>query len=285
MMYYFLKAMSWLISKLSPRGLERVAAAMAFLVFDVLRLRRALILKNLRIAFPNNEYTQAELVKIGRKSIYHFALTALEFFHSQGHDIAADINVVGDENIRDALEKNQGVYVLCFHLGNWEAMGAKISRTICPAHVLVKKVGSSAVNRFVEERRSQNGFITVKRKKKGDGFRAIKDVLQSKEIVGFVMDQARPGEPRLPFFGAPAKTNTSFAAIWHRAQAPIVPSYIMRKSACVHELRFFPEIQVEMQGNTESEIHKQSTFFNSVVERYVRDCPEQYFWAHNRWKV
>ena len=100
-------------------------------------------------------------------------------------------------------------------MGNWEAMGAAWA-LVTPAHVLVKKVGSSSVDRFVSELRDRNGFLTVKRKKKGDGFSAIRDVLARGEIVGFVMDQARPGEPKLPFFGRPAKTNTSFAAIWRQ---------------------------------------------------------------------
>jgi len=42
------------------------------------------------------------------------------------------------------------------------------------------------------------------------------------------MPQARPGEPRLPFFNKPAKTNTSLAAFWQRYPAPIVPGYCRR---------------------------------------------------------
>ena len=47
------------------------------------------------------------------------------------------------EHVRAALALGRGVYVLCFHLGNWEAMGAKCTRCLTPSYVLVKKVGDT----------------------------------------------------------------------------------------------------------------------------------------------
>ena len=98
------------------------------------------------------------------------------------------------------------------------------------------------------------------------------------------MDQARPGEPKLPFFGHPAKTNTSFAAICRRFRAPIVPSFVLRQSFNRHVQYFLPEVSLEYTGDTDADILKQSTEFNAVVETCIRRCPEQYFWLHNRWK-
>lgn len=281
-MYWLLKLIAAFVSRLSDQGMERLARGMAFLAFDCLRLRRSLVLKNLKLAFP--EKTAAERISIGRASIKNFALTALEFFRSQGTDIAARVEIRGMEHARAALEQGQGVYILCFHLGNWEAMGAAVTRMIAPAYVLVKKVGSSSVDRFVSELREKNGFLTVKRRKKGDGYTAIKEILGRNEIVGFVMDQARPGEPKLPFFGHPAKTNTSLAAIRQRVLAPVVPSFIVRTGPSQHVVEFFPEVQLEASGDPAEDIRSHSTRFNEIVEAYVRQAPEQYFWMHNRWK-
>jgi KDO2-lipid IV(A) lauroyltransferase len=281
-MYWILKLVAAFVSRRSDEGIERMARAVAFLAFDVLRLRRGLILKNLKLAFP--EKTDAERVAIGRASMKNFALTAMEFFRAQGTDIAARIEMKGLEHVRRALDRGQGVYILCFHLGNWEAMGAAVTRHVAPAYVLVKKVGSSSVDRFVSELREKNGFLTVKRRKKGDGYAAIKEILARNEIVGFVMDQARPGEPKLPFFGHPAKTNTSLAAIRQRVPAPVMPSYIVRTGPSQHVIEFFPEIELTDSGDAAKDVLEHSTRFNAVVESYIRRSPEQYFWMHDRWK-
>ncbi len=281
-MYLTLKALAAVLGRLEPGAATVLAQALTWLLFDGFRLRRGLMLRNLEIAFP--EKSRAERTRIARLSVQAFVMTAFELFRSQRHDIAGHIELRGAEHARKALAAGRGVYVLCFHLGNWEAMGAKCTRVLAPAYVLVKKVGYGGVDRFVSEMRAHNGFLMVKRQKKGDGFTAIKDILTRNEIVGFVMDQARPGEPKLPFFGKPAKTNTSFAAIWRRQPAPIVPAFIRRTKLGEHVLEFFPEVVPVVTEDAGGDVLRHSAAFNAVVEAHVRNYPEQYFWMHNRWK-
>jgi len=281
-MYWLLKLIAAALGRLSPRGVSGTAWVLAFLIFDILRVRRGLVLRNLAVAFPEKD--TAERILIGRLSVYNFALTIIEFLRSQSQDITAQVTFVGMEHAQAALAQGRGVYVLCSHLGNWEAMGAAATRSVAPAHVLVKKVGSSSVNRFVSELREKNGFLTVKRRKKGDGFAAIKEVLARGEIVGFVMDQARPGEPKLPFFGRPAQTNTSLAAIWQRVPAPVLPALIRRTAVGEHVIEFFPELGLELSADAAADVLRHTTQFSEVIEGCVRKFPEQYFWMHNRWK-
>lgn len=281
-MYLLMKSMAAVISRMSDRTIHALTMALAILVFDVLRLRRRLVTDNLGIAFP--EMPHRERVRTGRMSVYHFLMTAMELLRSYRTDIAKDIEVRGVEHIRGALDKQKGVYILCFHLGNWEAMGAQCTRMLCPSYVLVKKVGTGGLDRFVTEVRDKNQFLSVKRQKKGDGFTAIKEILAAGHIVGFVMDQARPGEPKLPYFGHPAKTNTSLAAIWRKVPAPIVPAFIRRVGVSKHILEFFPEVPLSITQDAEQDVLRHSTEFNAIVESHVRKHPEEYFWMHNRWK-
>lgn len=282
-MYYLLSFTSEIIGRLSSEAIDRMARFLAWLSFDCLRLRRRLILHNLELAF-GNERTPDERVSLGRQSVYHTILTFLEFFRASRTDIAGDIELHGDQHLRQALLQGRGVYVLCFHMGNWEAMAAKFTRAIVPSYVVVKKVGGPSVDRFVSDMRARIQFLTVKRQSKGDGYRQILGILERGEVVGFVIDQARPGEPKLPFFGHPAKTNTSFAAIWRRHPAPIIPSYITRRGVSRHAIQFLPPVDLTLTDDVKADILTHSEQFNRIVEACVRRCPEQYFWMHNRWK-
>ena len=281
-MYWFMRALAGVITRMPVSMIEASAWALACLSFDVLRLRRAVVMRNLAIAFP--EKNAREHASIARTSLYHFILTAFEFLYSSKVDLAATVSMQGEDHMREALAADRGAYILCMHLGNWEAMGAACTRHFGPSYVLVKKVGSSGLNRFVSEYRERNGFHYVKRQKKGDGLRAIADILERREIVGFVMDQARPGEPKLPFFGHPAKTNTIFAAILRRYPAPVVPSFVVRQRFNQHTEYFLPALQLEYSNDSAADVLRHSTQFNAIVEQCVRRCPEQYFWLHNRWK-
>ena len=281
-MYWLLRTFAAWVSSLAPERAERLGRALAWVVFDLLRVRRSLVLRNLALALP--ELPPPARLAVGRASIASFVLTLVEVLRGWRHDVAGEVGFEGIQHIRSALAGRRGAYVLCFHMGNWEAMGAAVSRCIAPAHVLVKKVGTASIDRFATELRDRSGFLTVKRRQKGDGYAAIKEVLAKGEIVGFVMDQARPGEPRLPFFGHPARTNTSLAAIWQRVPAPIVPGMVRRTGFGRHVVEFLPALTLTTTDDPAADVLRLSTEFNAVVEACVRRFPEQYFWMHNRWK-
>ena len=282
-MYAILSFAGFVLAKIGDRGQELVAGCLSFLIFDALRFRRKLILRNIGTAFP--EMPEPEKIKTGRNSLYHFFLSIFEFLASRHVDITRRVTVKNPELVQDILSRGQGMYAVVSHMGNWEAFGAAMTRKVARSHVIVKRVGGESTNRFVEDTRRQNDFITVRRARKGDGFAAIRDALSANEIVGFVMDQARPGEPKLPFFGVPAKTNTSLAAIWRRCPAPLVPAFIHRIPGTRDmQIEFMPELKLESSDNASADVLDHSTRLNGAIESIIRRYPEQYFWLHARWK-
>lgn len=282
-MYVFAKFIAALLSKFSFSALERMANIATWVFFDIFRFRRRLMLQNLDIAFPK-EYSREEKVVIARKSFSHFLQTILEVMISAKHPIDHDVEVIGGDYLNEALAEGQGAYLVAFHMGNWEAMGATITRRFRPSYTAVKKVGSDGLNRFVEERREANGLYWLPRTSPGSAVKKMFQVLKEGNIVGFIVDQARPGEPRLPFFTKTAKTNTSLAAIWLKKPAPVLTICMNRKTFGSHQLTVYPALNLQNTGDKDADILANSLLFNQAVETSVRLHPEQYFWFHNRWK-
>ncbi len=283
-MYPIIKTLAIATSKFSPELIDRLARCIAVLIFDILRIRRRMILNNLEIAF-GNEKSPDERRKIGRESTYHFILTFLEFLRSVRIDIHGETMCHGIEHVQNALKQGRGCYILCCHLGNWEAMGGSSKRFIdIPTYAIVKDIGGSGLNRFVEEIRNKNGLLTIRRDPPGRALRAVRDTLSRNQLVGFMLDQARPGAPRIPFFGMPAKTQTSLAAIWRKYPAPVIPVYIRRIGVGSHEIHALPELEIQHTNDSRNDVLNNTEMFNTVIERMIRSCPEQYFWMHNRWK-
>ncbi|NRA46603.1 MAG: lysophospholipid acyltransferase family protein [Oligoflexales bacterium] len=283
-MHIFLNVMSFLLSKLSPKNLERLAYGITFLFFRVIGLRKKLILKNLDIVFGDQK-SQKQKERIGFESYYHFVLTSLEFLAERDGKLGDQVSIEGEHYLAEAKKQGNGAYILCIHMGSWEAMGSALTRLGYPSNVIVKKVGSEKMDRFINDLRRRNGFYSIVRRKKGDAVKGIKRALERNELVGFVMDQARPGEPMLPFFNKPAKTNTSFAAIHRRIPAPIIPVYITRVKAGQHRLKVLAPLEMNGREADGADVETKSLAFNRVVEDMIMACPEQYFWMHNRWKL
>lgn len=282
-MYNLLAAIGVLCASLGEKGQEYLARGLAFILFDGLHLRRNLMVENLAIAFP--EMDSVVRTKTARISLYHVCLTMIEFLASSRRNISKDVTVKNPEYAQEILGRGQGMYAIATHLSNWEALGSGLTRFVAPAHVIVKKVGGPSMNRRVEDLRAHNDFLTIKRQKKGDAYAAIRGALAANQLIGFVMDQSRPGEPKLPFFGVPAKTNTSLAAIWRKCPAPVVPAMIHRIPGTRRmEIEFLPEIHLEKTEDESADILHHSVKFNAAVETIIRRHPDQYFWMHARWK-
>ncbi|MFK7823712.1 MAG: lysophospholipid acyltransferase family protein [Oligoflexales bacterium] len=279
-----LNILSIILSKLGSRNLERLTYGITFLFFKIFGLRKKLILKNLDIVFGDHK-TKAQKERIGFQSCYHFVLTSLEFLAERNGKLGDHVSIEGEQHLAEVKKQGKGAYILCIHMGSWEAMGGALTRLGYPSNVIVKKVGSEKMDRFINDLRRKNGFYAIVREKKGDAVKGIKKALDRNELVGFVMDQARPGEPMLPFFNRPAKTNTSFAAIHRRIPAPIIPVYITRIKAGHHRLKVLPPLDIEDAKNSSADVETKSLAFNRVVEDMIMACPEQYFWMHNRWKL
>lgn len=283
-MYIILRSVGFMISLVPDVGLELLARLILGICYDGLRLRRKMVETNIERAL-GADMSPEEIRILGRKAALSFIYTILEFFRSWQKPMTTHIDFTGAEHLQKALAEGKGAYVLCAHLGNWEAFGAKVSTSLCPAHILVKKVGTGGVNRFVEETRARNGFLAIGRGSVGDGVRGIIKALRRGEVVGFVLDQTRPGEPKVDFFGIPAKTNTGLATLWERYQAPVVPGYIERLKLGHHRIHFLPPLELSPEGGDKDGrvlVHTQA--FNHSLESMIRLRPDQYFWFHNRFK-
>ena len=99
-----------------------------------------------------------------------------------------------------------------------------------------------------------------------------------------MMDQSRPGSPRLPFFGHPAKTNLGLATLWQRYPAPIIPGFIHRSELGKHIVELQSPLDIETTEDRKADILAHSEQFNRAMETMIADKPEQYFWLHRRWK-
>ncbi|NDE14829.1 hypothetical protein EBZ80_07870 [bacterium] len=272
--------------RLSPAGAESLALTLSAFFWSVLRLRRRTVVKNLQTAAAGGLDLPLGVEGTARKVYDHVAMTVVEFLRGSRHDWVSGVELAGEEHIRAALAAGRGAYLLCAHQGNWEVHGAALSRLIRPAHILVKKVGSDSVNEFVLGMRRKNGFLDIGRARKGDAVRTILRALSAGDMVAFVMDQTRPGEPMLPFFVVPARTNTGLAALWRRHEAPVVPCWIERLGFGRHRLHFMPALDLTLAttSDAKTDIMEATRVFNEVLEGIIRQRPEQYFWMHRRWK-
>ena len=250
---------------------------MGLFIFEV-----ELMEDNISRAFP--EKSSSFHKKIAKSSLFHFSLTVLEFLRARDGLLASNVVFENAHIIKDAHAKGKGVFILSLHMSNWEALCCALSKHLAPTLPIVKKIGLEAMNNFVTERREYNGFFSLKREKKGDIIREISKHIKKGDMIGFMMDQSKPGEPEIEFFGDLAKTNTSLAVFWRKYKVPIIPVHIKRIGVGKFLVKAEQELEFQHTEDRVQDTLKNTRYVNQVLEKIILSNPEQYFWLHNRWK-
>lgn len=265
-----------------PFGTDRLAHVMGIVIFDVLRIRRSIVLGNLAIAFP--ELNTADRMRLGRASTVSCVRVALEFLASRRAYPNAHVTFEGAEHLDQALAAGKGAYAILGHLGNWELMNALSARRFLPPHVVVKDVGKGRFAQWVDETRARNGMQKVDR---SGSFRATAQlfrILDRGELIGFLVDQRRTKGQVLPFFGRNSHTNDSLMRLWLKRQAPVIPVSVLRTGSGSYVFRIRPALKIARASTAEETVKWGTLQINETLEEMIREAPDQYFWHHRRWK-
>jgi KDO2-lipid IV(A) lauroyltransferase len=271
--------------------ISSMAWCLGNLVYFIFPYRRSVIRSQIQKTL-GKAMSKREIKNLVRRNYIHYAnllfesliLSSLDFKHTDYFD--THFTIVNLKTIKKALARNKGVIALCCHLGVWEAMGACCARYIAPVTVVVKLIK----NRFVQhlrERMQAHPGITLVDERMGKGrIVEILKALRRGDVAGIFIDQHRPSENFVKFFGYEARTNSAAAVLWRKTAAPLFFSYIFRERFGKYVL-VLKEVQPPVFPDNMEEkevILALNELFNQILEAEIKKHPDQWLWAHRRFK-
>lgn len=266
----------------------RLAEGVGFLAWVLDRPHRRIGMINLGIAFP--EKTLRERRRILRASFLNLARMGAELAHLPRLNDARLRRMVrfADEQWwAEAVrwERPTGVLVLSGHFGNWELLVYAHGRRGYPVTMVHRAMRNPLLDRWFNTLRARAGTRLLRKSRAGfDVLRA----LRAKELLVLPFDQnsTRGLGVFVPFFGVAASTNSGLARIALRADAPVVPVFIVREGASArHLVHVGPVLTAEATGDFAHDVQRNTERFSRVFEDMVRRYPEQWLWMHKRWKT
>jgi Kdo2-lipid IVA lauroyltransferase/acyltransferase len=282
--YVALSGFLWFCRILPRRAALAVGKGLGDLLFDVVRIRRAVALQNLRASFP--EKTEREIIRIARASYRHFAQTAIESGRLPtltSAQIAALGEVRGREHVEWVAAHGRGAILLTGHFGNWEWAGALLPAMGYPTQVVVGEQHNPRVGELMDRIRRATGVGVLSAEK---SLKGIIVALRNKELVAIVADQdaGRDGI-FVDFLGRPASTAVGPVRLAHRFDVPILPGFAVRLRDGRYRLQFEPPILIPADLDESRVLRPFTEMWSRILEEQVRRYPEQWFWMHRRWKT
>lgn len=277
--------------RLLPLNLAlRLAKFFGWMAFYFIPIRKRVVLENLRIAF-GKEKDEQELRRIARQCYQNFAMMFVEFIKlpvMNTDQIASLITeIIGQEYFEEVGGKHGGYIVVSGHLGNWELVAQYFTQAGVPLSVVVRPMHNPLFDVEINQTRRIRGAEVIPTR---GTLKELISAIKKKRVVAFLIDQdARKEGIFVNFFSKPASTFTGPAVLLYRYKVPILPMFTVRTTLNQHRVIFttpiYPKDFINGNSLTEEVIKKIVQVYTSVLESFVREYPEQYFWFHRRWKT
>lgn len=255
--------------------------------WHVHRKRREIALANLRPAL-GDRYSEAELRCIARRSFEHLAQLYLvelvmtpRLVNEWSWARYVKLRALGPA-LRELL-RGRGAIMLTGHFGSYELLGYTICRLGLPITAIMRPLDNPLINDYLVRARQAGGLTLLY--KKGATAKAP-EVLDAGGALCFIADQdaGRKGL-FVDFFGRKASTYKSIGLLAMQKRVPIVVGYAARVRPGFHyELVVERIIQPEEWDGQADPLVWITQTFTHELERAIRRHPEQYLWAHGRWK-
>jgi KDO2-lipid IV(A) lauroyltransferase len=242
--------------------------------------KRRIAERNLEVCFPQLTAEQrGELLRRHFQSIgAGVAETAMGWF-GPTKTIERLVRVEGVEHLQRALERGKGVILFCGHFTTFEFFGPKMRR-LCPRLSAMYKRQRNPVMNDIMRRGRERTFDELFPK---DSVKAMLKSLAQNSVVWYASDQSfgRKHSALIPFFGEPAMTNTAASRIALRSGATVLPYFCRRLP---DNSAYVMTFGAPLDGFPTADAVEDTRRLMGLLEDYVKLCPEQYAWIHQRFK-
>lgn len=269
---------------------ERLAFAVAHgaadLVFALAHGRRGIACNNLRHAGLASSPAAAR--RLARASFRHLADVALESVLCARR--------LGPANWRQAVELDipettrhlmddpeQGMIGVTGHLGNWE-VGGHLMSYLVPVTAIARRMNNPLIQPLLDHHSARSRMTIISKRQAHP--RQMVQAIREGRTLAILMDQhARDHAVYVPFFGRPAATHATPARLHRLTGAPIVFLYTLRTGPFRYRIVSSPPLVYPRQpSNPDAERQAILADLTIRLETAIRQTPEQYLWAHRRWR-
>lgn len=232
--------------------------------------------KNLAMIFP--EKSDRERDKIISGMWDNLGRVAAELSHLPGHSLINRYTLHGEEHM-----PKQGETVLFFsgHIGNWELLPSVPYRRGTGITIVYRHANNPHVDDMIAKLRASQSDDMIAKGPRG-AFKLAK-TLKKKKSICMLVDQKMNDGISVPFFGRPAMTAPAIAQLALHYNLPIIPARVVRTKGAHFDIMVYPPVAYEKTGDDAKDTLAIMTQINIMLEGWIREHPEQWFWVHQRW--
>jgi KDO2-lipid IV(A) lauroyltransferase len=269
----------WLAHFLPTRWIGALGAALGSLLYHFGRGHVTRV--NLSLCFPG--MTDAQRGALGHRHFRMLGRNALELgimVWGSEKRLLELIRLEGIEYLHEAAAGGNPVIVFAPHFIGLNMGGVRVAHAYPGTASIYSRQKNPVLDRLFLKARTRFGNPHLVSRQ--EGLRSVIRAIRSGKPFYFLPDMDFGIRDAIfsPFFGVPTATITALPRLAKLGGAKIVP-VITRQEGDGYVARFYPPWQDYPSGDVEADVRR----MNAFIEDRVREMPEQYFWAHKRFKT
>jgi KDO2-lipid IV(A) lauroyltransferase len=282
--YAFVRALYWFIN-IIPRRTARFFGETIGALAAVLAVKeRRKAMTNLDRAF-GNEMSYRRKKEISRQCFITFGRAMMDSLRVQKHyhkEIYPDVEVIGRENLEKMYERGNGIVAFTGHIGNFEMLAAWVAQVGYQTAAIGRELYDKRLDAMLVNNRTAMGIVNVRT---DDSPLSIIKLLKRGYAIGFLIDtdSFRVAGELTPFFGRPAKTPIGPTQLGLASGAAFMPTFCLSFPGGKYKLIFGEEMEIESRERSRENVYRITSRMTEIIEKLIRQYPEQWIWMHNRW--
>jgi Kdo2-lipid IVA lauroyltransferase/acyltransferase len=270
----------WLITQLPYRVLLRLGRCLGGVMYRLASSRRKIAARNLELCFPQMSAAEREaLLK------ENFASTGITFFEMAiawwwpAERLRRLGTIEGLEHLRQAEADGQGVILMALHFTTLEMGGGLLG--MAQDMYGMYRPHKNPLFDYVQRRGREQRLLGVIGR---DDVRGMLKLLRAGGVVWYAPDQDYGAQRSVfvPLFGVPAATVTATSKFARMGRAQVIPFTQQRlPDGQGYRLVIHPPLADFPTDSEEADCLR----VNQWIEQAISACPEQYLWAHRRFKT
>jgi len=281
--YTLILSLGVLVRSISRETSTAIARFFGDVGYDFLKIRRELVNQNLALTFP--EKSLSEISAIARQVYRNQAENVIEMLRLPMIKTTADAEMLLDIDASEFLAKTivqkKGGVLLSAHFGNWELFALCAGLLVTPVTIVVKRLKNPEIDQQINTWRTMHGNrIVYKAQALREGMRTLKNG----GILSVLGDQSDPGGSfYTEFLGRRTSVFLGPAYLALKAGVPLFVGMCRR----IGDGRYIvecEEIDMTGLGTAKTDAEELARRYTKVLERFIYQYPEEWFWLHNRWK-
>src|SRR5438067_2194617 len=237
--------------------------------------------RNLHAALPQLSVPQIEAIVRGMWD--NLGRVTAEYPHLRHIRVFGPGNRVetrGLEHLDQALAAGRQVILFGAHLGNWEIAALAAGQRGLDIAQIYRAANNPLIDRMIARLRGGKSELIPKG---AVASRRAVAALRRGGHVSLLADQKLNEGIAVPFFCRPAMTAPALALLALHFDCAVLPARVERLRGAHFRLTICPPLDLPKSGNRIADVAALMGAVNRILETWIRERPEQWFWLHSRW--